>query len=148
MGKESMGRVIAIANDHGGVALKRALIPVVRAAGYEILDLGTDSDAAVDYPDYGKQIGETVARGAATYGIAICGSGLGISMAANRIAGARCALCHSTEIAALGRQHNNANILALGARLTSEADAIDILNTFLTTEFEGGRHEARVEKLG
>lgn len=143
-----MGQVIAIANDHGGVALKRALIPVVRAAGYEVLDLGTDSDAAVDYPDYGKQIGKTIAHGAAKFGIAICGSGLGISMAANRIAGARCALCYSTEIAALGRQHNDANILALGARLISEADAIDILNTFLTTEFEGGRHEARVKKLG
>ncbi|MDO8289305.1 MAG: ribose 5-phosphate isomerase B [Parvibaculum sp.] len=148
MGKESMGRVIAIANDHAGVTLKQALIPVARAAGYEVLNLGTDSNDSVDYPDYGRQVGETVARGAAQYGIAICGSGVGISMAANRVAGARCVLGYSTEVAALGRKHNDANILALGQRLISEADAIEILNTFLTTEFEGGRHEARVEKLG
>lgn len=148
MGKESMGQVIAIANDHAGVTLKQALVPVARAAGYEVLDLGTDSNASVDYPDYGKRLGETVASGAARFGIAVCGSGVGISMAANRIAGARCALCYSTEVAALARKHNDANIIALGERLISEADAIEILNTFLSTEFEGGRHQARVEKLG
>lgn len=143
-----MGQVIAIANDHAGVTLKQALILVVRAAGYEVLDLGTGNSDSVDYPDYGKRVGEAVAKGAARFGIAICGSGVGISMAANRISGARCALCNSAEIAALSRQHNDANILALGARFLSEADATEILNTFLTTEFEGGRHQARVAKLG
>lgn len=146
-GKESMSQIIAIANDHAGVMLKHALIPVVRAAGFGVLNLGTDGSASVDYPDYGKLVGETVASGKATYGIAICGSGIGISMAANRIAGARCALCYSPEVAALARQHNDANILALGARLIGEADAKRILETFLTTAFEGGRHAARVQKL-
>ncbi|MGV8997049.1 MAG: ribose 5-phosphate isomerase B [Parvibaculaceae bacterium] len=143
-----MRSVIAIANDHAGTTLKQALLPVIRAAGYEVLNLGTDSNDSVDYPDYGKRLGETVASGAAQYGIAICGSGVGISMAANRIAGARCALCTSAEVAGLARQHNDANILALGARFVSEADAVAMLNTFLTTGFEGGRHQARVEKLG
>jgi len=148
MSKEPMGRVIAIANDHAGTALKQALIPVLRAAGHDVLNLGTDTGDSVDYPDYGKRIAEAVARGEAAFGIAICGSGVGISMAANRIAGARCALCGTAEIAGLARQHNDANILALGARFLSEAEAIEILNAFLTTGFEGGRHAARVEKLG
>ncbi len=142
-----MGQVVAIANDHAGVALKEALLPVLRELGYEVKNLGTDSDASVDYPDYGKLVGEVVARGDAQYGIAICGSGIGISIAANRIPGARCALCYDVRVAELARQHNDANILALGARLISEADATAILKTFLTTDFEGGRHAARVAKL-
>lgn len=142
-----MSQVVAIANDHAGVALKEALLPVLRELGYEVNNLGTDSDASVDYPDYGKLIGEVVARGDATFGVAICGSGIGISMAANRIAGARCALCYDVRVAALARQHNDANILALGARLIGEAEAQQILKTFLTTSFEGGRHAARVAKL-
>lgn len=140
-------KTVAIANDHAGVALKAALIPVVRELGYEVKNLGTDTDASVDYPDYGKQVAQVVARGEAQYGIAICGSGIGISIAANRISGARAALVHTTEQAALARQHNDANIVALGARLISEADAKAIVKTFLTTNFEGGRHAARVAKL-
>lgn len=142
-----MNAVVAIANDHAGVTLKQALVPVVRALGFEVKNLGTDTDASVDYPDYGKCIGEAVASGQAQFGIAICGSGIGISIAANRIAGARCALCCDPRLAALARQHNDANILALGARLINEADAIATLTTFLTTDFEGGRHAARVAKL-
>ncbi len=142
-----MMKTVAIANDHAGVALKEALIPVVREQGYEVKNLGTDSDVSVDYPDYGKKIAEVVARGDAQFGIAICGSGIGISIAANRIAGARCALVHTVEQATLARQHNDANIVALGARFISEADAKSILKTFLTTSFEGGRHAARVAKL-
>jgi ribose 5-phosphate isomerase B len=138
---------VAIANDHAGVALKAALLPVLRALDFEVNNLGTDSDASVDYPDYGKHIGDVVARGEAQFGVAICGSGIGISIAANRIPGARCALVYNVEQATLARQHNDANILALGARLISEDDAKAILKTFLTTPFEGGRHAARVAKL-
>ena len=143
-----MTQTIAIANDHAGVALKAALRPVLRALDFEVSDLGTDSDASVDYPDYGKRVGEAVARGEAHYGVAICGSGIGISIAANRIPGVRCALVYNVEQATLARQHNDANILALGARLVGEAEAKAILKTFLTTSFEGGRHTARVAKLG
>src|SRR6187402_2429598 len=110
MGKV-MNDVVAIANDHAGVALKNALIPVVKSHGYEVKNLGTDTSDSVDYPDYGKLVGETVASGKAKIGIAICGSGIGISIAANRIPGARAALCYTTDVAALARQHNDANIL-------------------------------------
>lgn len=143
-----MSEVVAIANDHAGVALKNALLPVLRDHGYAVKDLGTSTTDSVDYPDYGKLIGEVVARGDAKLGIAICGSGIGISIAANRIPGARAALCFTPQIAALARQHNDANILALGARLINEDDARRVLETFLTTKFEGGRHETRVKKLG
>lgn len=143
-----MSNIVAIANDHAGFALKVALLEQVRALGFSPLDLGTDSPDSVDYPDYGKLIGETVASHKAQYGVAICGSGIGISIAANRIPGARAALCYTTETAALARQHNDANILALGARLIGEDDARKVLKTFLTTTFEGGRHEDRVKKLG
>jgi ribose 5-phosphate isomerase B len=143
-----MNEVVAIANDHAGVALKNALLPVLRGHGYEVKNLGTDTSDSVDYPDYGKLVAETVVSGNAKLGIAICGSGIGISIAANRIPGSRAALCNTPESAALARQHNDANILALGARLIGEDDAARILDTFLTTPFEGGRHEARVAKLG
>lgn len=142
-----MSKKVAIANDHAGVTLKTALIPVVEACGFEPVNLGTDTDASVDYPDYGKKLGEYIASGKAQFGLAICGSGVGISMAANRIPGARAALCFTSEIASLARQHNDANILAIGARLITEEDAAHVLKTFLTTPFEGGRHAARVAKL-
>lgn len=143
-----MTRVVAIANDHAGVALKQALLAEITACGFTPQNLGTDAAESVDYPDYGKLVGQTVARGDAAFGIAICGSGIGISIAANRIPGARAALCYSTEGAALARQHNDANILALGARMTKVSEARLIVKTFLTTEFEGGRHAVRVAKLG
>ena len=143
-----MSHVVAIANDHAGVALKNALMPVIASHGFSVKDLGTGTSESVDYPDFGKLLGQTVARGDAKYGIAICGSGIGISIAANRIPGARAALCTTTQHAALARQHNDANILALGARLIGEDEAKSVLTTFLTTDFEGGRHEARVKKLG
>ena len=142
-----MTRVVAIANDHAGLALKKALIPVLRGLGCTVEDLGTGCDAAVDYPDYGRTLGEAVAADPAKTGIAICGSGIGISIAANRIAGARAALCCDATMATLARQHNDANILALGARLLSTEQAEPIVRAFLTTAFEGGRHAARVAKL-
>jgi len=143
-----MKQRVAIANDHAGVALKAALLPVIEACGFEPFDLGTNSTDSVDYPDFGFRVAEAVTKGEARFGLAICGSGIGISIAANRVPGARAALCHSALGAELSRLHNDANILALGARLTGELEAAECLTRFLTTEFEGGRHEARVKKLG
>jgi ribose 5-phosphate isomerase B len=141
-------KVVAIANDHAGVALKQVLLVAVRECGFEPLDLGTNSTDSVDYPDYGTAVAHAVKDGRAVFGIAICGSGIGISIAANRIAGIRAALCASAEAAELARQHNDANVLCLGARLISETEAKECVKRFLTTTFEGGRHARRVEKLG
>lgn len=143
-----MNKVVAIANDHAGVELKRALVSEIEAHGFTVLNLGTDTVDSVDYPDYGKKIAEAVTSGKAQFGVAICGSGVGISIAANRIKGARAALCHSGITAQLARQHNDANILALGARLIGAEEAKECVRRFLTTAFEGGRHTQRVEKLG
>lgn len=142
-----MKQVVALANDHAGVALKKALLPVVEACGFTALDLGTATDASVDYPEYGFAAAQAVTDGRATFGIAICGSGIGVSIAANRVKGARAALCHSGLSAELSRQHNDANILCLGARLIGEAEAKECTQRFLTTQFEGGRHAKRVEQL-
>ena len=141
-------RVVALGSDHAGVALKSVLIPVVEACGFTALDCGTHSTDSVDYPDYGAMIANSILTGDAQFGIAICGSGIGISIAANRFKGIRAALCHSGLGAALSRKHNDANILALGARLIGDAEAKECVERFLSTEFEGGRHAARVEKLG
>ncbi len=143
-----MSHVVAIANDHAGVALKALLLPEIAACGFTALDLGTNTTDAVDYPDYGKQVAAAVTDGRAQFGIAICGTGIGISIAANRVPGIRAALCHTGLAASLARQHNNANIIALGARLIGEAEARECVRRFLTTRFEGGRHTGRVEKLG
>ena len=143
-----MTPVVAIANDHAGVALKSALLPEVESCGFTVLDLGTNSTDSVDYPDYGNKIAEAITTGHAQFGIAICGSGIGISIAANRHAGIRAALCHSGLAAELSRLHNNANVLVLGARLIGEAEAKECVHRFLSTHFEAGRHNARVEKLG
>jgi ribose 5-phosphate isomerase B len=131
---------VAIANDHTGVALKQALMGEIAAAGFEVINLGTD--------DFGRSLAESIAAGEVKFGIAICGSGIGISIAANRVAGVRAALCHSGREAELARQHNDANILALGARLIGVEEAKECVRRFLATEFEGGRHTARVKKLG
>ncbi len=140
--------VVAFASDHAGVALKASLIPVAEGLGFRVLDLGTNSDASVDYPDYGTKAAQAIVAGDAQFGVIICGSGIGISIAANRVAGARAALCHSGLAASLSRQHNDANILALGARLIGDGEAKECVTRFLTTDFEGGRHAARVAKLG
>jgi ribose 5-phosphate isomerase B len=138
---------IAIGADHAGVALKATLAEWLSGQGYTVQDLGTHDDVSVDYPDFGRAVAEAVAGKRADLGVVICGSGIGISIAANRVPQARAALCHDAASAALARQHNDANILALGARVVSPALALTILQTFLATEFEGGRHQARVEKL-
>lgn len=139
---------VALAADHAGFELKNLLRDELRAEGYQILDLGTNSSDSVDYPDFGRQLGQAVASGQAAFGVAVCGSGIGISIAANRIPGCRAALCTDSLMARLSRQHNNANVLALGARLIGTDTARDCLKAFLGTDFEGGRHERRVTKLG
>lgn len=136
---------IAIASDHAGFELKQA---VVKHLGAEnVLDLGTNSADSVDYPDFGKAVAKAIEEGKTQQGIVICGSGIGISIAANRNPAVRAALCMNTEMAKLARQHNDANVLALGARLVDEHTALDIVNVFFKTEFEGGRHARRVDKL-
>ncbi len=143
-----MKQTVAIANDHAGLALKNVLLKQIDACGFSALDLGTNSTESVDYPDYGHAVANAVSDGRAKFGIAICGSGIGISIAANRHAGIRAALCSSGLAAELSRQHNDANVLCLGARLIGEAEATECVRRFLTTAFEGGRHVSRVEKLG
>lgn len=142
------GQTIAIASDHAGVELKAALKNDIAALGYKVLDLGPETAESVDYPDYGHALAKSIQGGKAQAGVVICGSGIGISIAVNRHAGLRAALVHDEETARLTRQHNDANVLALGARSTSVQTARDILKAFFTTEFEGGRHSRRVEKLG
>ena len=140
---------IAIAADHAGYALKEELKVELLARGATILDLGTDSDASVDYPDFGKAVGDAVAAGKAERGVVICGTGIGISIAANRIPGVRAALCHDATSARLAREHNDANVLALGARMLGHEVAHDCLRAFLDTPYPGGeRHDRRVGKLG
>ncbi len=145
-----MTHTLAFASDHAGFTLKERLKQVVADQFPEwiVRDLGADSETSVDYPDFGFKAGSVVDSGEAERAIIVCGSGIGISIAANRFPGARAALCWSAESAMLSRQHNDANILALGSRLVSEETAISCLKAFLTTEFEGGRHQNRVEKLG
>jgi ribose 5-phosphate isomerase B len=142
-------KVIAFASDHAGVALKRELIEALNGMdGYAPLDLGPASEDSVDYPDYGTKAAEAVTSGKAVMAVIICGSGIGISIAANRHKGVRAALCMNSTMARLAREHNDANVLALGARLIGSEIARDCLRAFLATPFAGGRHAGRVEKLG
>lgn len=138
---------IAVACDHGGFKLKEKIVEYLKEREYEILDLGTNDEESVDYPDYGRKCGETVVDGGADRGIVVCGTGIGISIAANKVKGVRCALCTSEEMAEMTRRHNDANILALGGRILKDEEALRILDKFLTTEFEGGRHQRRVDAL-
>ncbi len=138
---------IALASDHGGFQLKEVIKKHLEEKGYSLLDLGTDSEASVDYPDYGYECGVAVAEGKADVGIVFCGSGIGICIAANKVKGIRCALLTSVEMAELAKKHNDANIISLGGRLTPPDLAIKIVDTWLTTEAEGGRHQRRVDKL-
>ena len=139
--------IVAIAADHGGYEMKELLKADLDGLGFDVLDLGTNNADSVDYPDFGHAIGEAIANSQARYGVAICGSGIGISIAANRHANVRAALCHDGLTAKLSRQHNNANVLALGARIIGIETARDAVSAFFTTDFEGGRHERRVDKI-
>ncbi|GAB5387380.1 MAG: ribose 5-phosphate isomerase B [Alphaproteobacteria bacterium] len=139
---------IVMANDHAAFELKHILKDMLIADGFSVTDLGTEGAGSVDYPDYGHKAAQAVLEGGeGTLGIILCGTGIGISIAANRHAGIRAALCHNTTEAALTRQHNDANILAIGARMLGVEVAKDITRTCLTTAFEGGRHARRVGKL-
>ncbi|NLY08301.1 MAG: ribose 5-phosphate isomerase B [Tissierellia bacterium] len=138
---------IAIGCDHAGFKLKSIVLDELKKWGYEVEDFGTYSEESVDYPLYGKAVGEAVVSGKADFGIVICGSGIGISISANKVKGVRCALGHDLYTAEFSRRHNNANVLAMGGRVIGEGLAIAIVEKFLTTEFEGGRHQRRVEQI-
>ncbi len=140
--------IVALAADHAGVDLKNSLVAELVSLGFEPLDLGTNGPELVDYPEFGRLLAEAIAAGRARFGVLVCGTGIGISIAANRNKAVRAAVCHDTTSARLARQHNDANVLALGARLIGAEVARDCLRIFLATEFEGGRHAPRVAKLG
>lgn len=139
--------IIAIGCDHAGYPLKEAVKEKLIAEGHEVLDMGTNSTESVDYPIYGKAVGEAVASGKAERGVAICGSGIGISIACNKVKGIRCALCTSAEMAEMCRRHNNANVIAMGARMISQELAFEMIDTWMKTEFEGGKHLRRINML-
>lgn len=138
---------IAIASDHAAFELKAGLVAWLRDQGFEVLDLGPDGPESVDYPDYGYAVADAIARGDAARGIALCGSGIGISIAVNRHPAARCALVSEPLSARLARTHNDANVIALGARLIGPEMARACIETFLATDFLGDRHQRRVAKL-
>lgn len=138
---------IGIASDHAGYELKEKVKQYLAEQGAIVTDYGTHSTESCDYPDYAHPLAQAVEQREQTYGVAICGTANGISMTVNKHQGCRAAICWCTEIAALARQHNNANILSLPARFIAENNAIDVVRTFFTTDFEGGRHQRRIDKI-
>ena len=146
-GEEVSARVVAIGADHGGFELKEQLKAYLRDWGYKFLDLGTDSTAAVDYPDFAEAVANAVARGDAWLGVVVDSAGIGSSIAANKVAGARAALCYDRATARNSREHNDVNVLSLGAKLISPEAAREILAIWLSTPFAGGRHQRRVDKI-
>lgn len=138
---------IAIGSDHAGFKLKSAIAAHLRQSGHEVIDCGTESEERADYPEYGAAVGRAVASGQAERGVAVCGSGIGICMAANKISGIRAGVAYDDETARLMRLHNDAQVICFGERLTSTEVAISALDVFLATEFEGGRHQNRVDLL-
>jgi len=142
-----MAEKIAIASDHAAIEMKAALVAWLRDAGHDVVDLGPETTESVDYPDYGYKLAQAIASGEATRGVALCGSGIGISISVNRHPACRCALVSDNLSARLCREHNDANVIAMGARLIGIDTAKDCLAAFLSTPFGGGRHVRRVEKL-
>ena len=140
-------KAVAIASDHRGIALKLALAETLRARGLKVLDLGPDREGAVDYSDFADKLAHEISTGEVERGVLICGTGIGMSIAANRHRQVRAALCHDVDAARLTRQHNDANVLTLPGSIISEDDAQACLDAFLDTDFEGGRHARRVAKL-
>lgn len=138
---------IAIACDHGGLDLKNKISAYLKEHGHEAVDFGTNTADSCDYPDFTLPAAEAVASGACERGIFVCSTGIGVSMVANKVPGVRCAHCHDTYCAEFTRLHNNANALALGAKVVGEGYALKIVEIFLNTEFEGGRHQRRVDKI-
>ena len=138
---------IAIGNDHVAVEMKNHIIDYLTAKGHELVNFGTDTNERCDYPIYGKKVADAVAKGECEFGILICGTGIGISIAANKVKGIRAAVCSDPYSARLTRQHNNANIIAFGARVVGEATAEMIVDEFLNAEYEGGRHQTRIDMI-
>ena len=138
---------LAIGNDHAGSDLKKKIMNLLEDQNIEVVNYGTDQNESVDYPDFAHPVGKSIQENKVDLAIVICGSGNGVNMVVNKYSKVRSALCWNTELAALARSHNNANILAIPARFVSEEVAMEMVNTFLTTPFEGGRHQNRVEKI-
>ena len=138
---------LAIGSDHGGFRLKEAIKTYLLAHDYEVTDFGTEGEDSCDYPDFALPVAEAVAKGEYDRGILICGTGIGIGIVANKIKGVRAALCHDTFSAEACRNHNDANILTMGERIVGEGLALKIVETFLNSDFEGGRHQRRVDKI-
>ncbi len=138
---------LAIGNDHAGSDLKKKIVNLLKDQNIEVVNYGTDQNESVDYPDFAHPVGKSIQENKVDLAIVICGSGNGVNMVVNKYSKVRSALCWNSELAALARSHNNANILAIPARFVSEEVAIEMVNTFLTTPFEGGRHKNRVEKI-
>ncbi len=138
---------IAMGNDHAATGLKWVIKEYVEGMGHEVVNFGTDDNESCDYPAFGKAVGEAVAKGEADCGILICGTGVGISIAANKVKGVRAAVCSDVTTAHLVKEHNNANIIAFGARIVGEELAKDIVKSYLTAEFEGGRHQRRIDLI-
>lgn len=139
--------IISIGNDHTGPEYKKAIVKYLELNEHTVINHGTDTFESVDYPDFGHPVAYDVESGKAELGIVICGSGNGIAMTANKHQGVRCALCWTKEIAQLAREHNDANVISIPARYTSIEQAVEMVHTFLTTAFEGGRHDRRVQKI-
>ena len=138
---------IAAASDHAGLTLKRELCEVARALGHEVDDLGPEDEKSVDYPDYAQKVARAVADGQVALGLLVCGTGIGMSISANKVAGARAALCHTEFEARMARAHNDANVVCLGQRVTGAGVARAVFEAFLAQAFEGGRHQSRVDKI-
>ena len=139
--------ILSIGNDHAGTAYKKAIVKYLEAQGHQVINHGTDEENSVDYPDFVHPVAKDVSEGRAGRGIIICGSGNGVAMTANKHQGIRAALCWTKEIVRLAREHNNANVLSLPARFISVPHALTMVETYLDTEFEGGRHQKRVDKI-
>ncbi len=138
---------IAIGNDHAGPDYKKAIVQYLESKGHQVINYGTDTIDSVDYPDFGHAVANDVSEGKADFGIVICGSGNGIAMTVNKHQKIRAGLCWTKEIAYLTRLHNDANIISIPARFTSIQQAVEMVDTFINTEFEGGRHQTRVDKI-
>ena len=138
---------LVVGSDHAAYELKEAIKEKLISEGHEVIDVGCDSPESVDYPKYGHAVGRAVASGEAERGIAVCGSGIGISIACNKVPGIRAALCTSVEMAEMCRRHNNANVVCMGARMISQELAFDIIDTWMTTDFEAGKHLRRINEI-
>ena len=138
---------IAIASDHAGFELKKTIIEHLTQAGHQLTDLGPEVKESVDYPDYAEKVAKSVATDVSDFGILVCGSGMGMSIAANKVQGVRAALCGNAYVSEMARAHNNANVLCLGERITGVGLALTIVDAFVSTKFEGGRHSRRVDKI-